>query len=274
MASRTPFTRTSTGALFIMPDSAPHLLPESSFKRDRLGLTTIGLRYLIKGGTADDGSDEPWDTLHDYLPSQAPLGLGYMDRDAKKQTDGDWILGLNYDGARDEQALGAFAEIDYSRVDSPVETFERFEDLRKFYKGRLENNQVVWPVTIKDPDSGKQVKNPMFGQSHFPEANVVLRTALAVKNFDRSLFENMCKTWTPPVPKGQEEIREVENELEKWLKASIKAGWRGNVWSFSIESLLGRWNPYIHSPRNTTGESGFRSGVDNPQGGIAGGAFA
>ena len=257
-----------------MPDSPPHLLPDSSLKRDRLGLATIGLRYLIKGGISDDGSDEPWDMLHDYIPAQAPLGLGYMDRAAKKQPDGDWLLDINFDGAKDEQSLGAYAEIDYSRVDSPIEAFEKFDDLRKFYKGRLENNQVVWPVTITDPATNKPVKNDMFGQSHFIETNVVLRTTMAVKNFDRSLFENMAKTWTPLVPKGLENIREVSDELQQWLKASIKAGWRGNVWTFSIESLLGKWNPYIYAPKNTSGESGFRSGVDNPQGGLAGGAFA
>lgn len=251
-----------------------HLLPESALKRDRLGITTIVNRYLIPGGTQDDGSDEPYETLNDWLPAQVPMGLGYMDRSAKKLADGDWSLDLMFEGCKSEEALGAFAEIDYSRVDSRVESFEKFEDLRKFYKGRLENSQVVWPPTVSDPDTKKPVNNPMFGQTHFIESNVVLRTTFALKNFNRALFENMAKTWTPMVPKGLEEIREVDDELQKWLKASIKAGWRGNCWSFSIESLLGKWNPYIYTPKNTSGEAGFNSGVDNPQGGVAGGAFA
>ena len=260
-----------------MPDETPHLLPESGGGRDRLGITTITLRYIVKGGSADDGSDEPWDTLHDWMPGFSPLGLGYMDRKMAKRQDGDWNLDITFEGAKNDQSLAAYAEIDYSRVDQPIESHPKIADLMKNFGGSQPagQNQLVWKKEIQDPDTGKMVKNPMLGITHYLDANVVLRTTFAVQQFNRALFEGMCKIDDPITPKGLDEIAAVANEKLRWLKTSIKASWRGNVWALAVEWMLGEWNLSLYSLSGTeqVGKD-FRSGADNPQGGIAGGAFA
>ena len=81
--------------------------------------------------------------------------------------------------------------------------------------------------------------------------------------------------WKSQVADLEDEIAAVANEKLRWLKTSIKASWRGNVWAFAVEWMLGEWNLSLYSLSGTAqvGKD-FRSGADNPQGGIAGGAFA
>jgi hypothetical protein len=243
----------------------------STLRRDRTGIATVGLKFIVTG-PGEDGGAEPWNVLHDYVAPEPPLNLGYMDRDAVKRADGDWDLTLVYEGCRDDGALSAYVDLDYVSEDKPIETCEDFEELAKRYKANpfVNGNFAGWARKIMDPDGGGQmIQNPRLGQTHFRACNVVLRSAFALKNFNREVIAEMGKIQTPLIPEKMQYLLDEQDGLMKWLKNSLKAQWRGNVWLFTLEYHLGKWGEE-YRPKNEAAGRAFRSGVDNPQGGVAG----
>ena len=184
-----------------MPD--PFATTGSTFSVERTGIARIELIFVIDGPT-EDGGQEPYDTLYDWEPPTPPLGLVAMDRKATKRDDGDWDLIIGFEGAKDYKALGITAEIDFASVDSPIETFERFDELADRWVAIFDGDKFDgWKRKIKDPVSKETIKNPMYGTSRFLETNPVLRIAFGLKDFNADLFRDVGKIAVPLTPENQ-----------------------------------------------------------------------
>lgn len=228
----------------------------STFSIERTGIARIENIFVITG-PAEDGGEEPWDILYEWEPATAPLGLVPMDRKATKRDDGDWDLVIGFEGAKDYKALGVTAEIDFATVDSPIETFGRFDELAKKWGAKFDGDKfdgfarrIADPAGIFNAGSslGRSVKNPFYGVSRFVETNPVLRIAFGLKDFNSDLFRDVGKIAVPQVPEGQSYLRDAPDG-KTWLKRTIKGSWRGNVWQFNLDYALGDWAPDLYAAR-------------------------
>jgi hypothetical protein len=220
----------------------------STFTVDRTGIARIENIFVIDG-PAEDGGAEPYEVLYDWEPATKPLGLVAMDRKATKRDDGDWDLVIGFEGAKDFKALGTTAEIDFASVDSPIETFERFDEFAKKWSAIFDGEKFDgFKRKIKDPVSGDIIQNPYYGTSRFLETNPVLRIAFGLKDFTAELFKDVGKIAIPIVPEGQSYLRDAPDGMN-WLKRTIKGSWRGNVWQFNLDYALGSWGPDIYAAR-------------------------
>lgn len=223
----------------------------SKYARDKTGIRSIQLVFIISGPT-EDGGAEPWDELDNFKPAP-PMGLVEVDRAATKLPDGDWALTVTFEGITSDKAEGAVLEYDNAGVEDPIESFPKFDALAEKWKARLipgEDGQKEfkgWAFKIKDPDSGKLVVNPLFGTSHFLNNQPVLRVTFAVKEFKTDFLKNICKIVVPEVPEGTAKNIETPDG-KSWLKRSVKASYRGNVWQITIEYALAVWTPDIYRP--------------------------
>jgi hypothetical protein len=229
-----------------MPD--PYLATtDSQYSRERTGIRKVTVVYIIPR----TGETEPYEELDSWVPTARPLNLPETERKATKRTDGDWDLAITFEGMPAGAKAVGFAELDHSSVEDPIETFEKFDALKDKYKGKVVTNAEGvpkfegWAYKIDDPQSGEKVKNPMFGTSHFLNDNTVMRVTFAHPKFFRELLRDICKIQKPIVPDGQNELL-VPIENKTWLKKSVRARWRGNVWEYEIEYLLGNWAPDIY----------------------------
>ena len=235
-----------------MPDYLAQ--PNSTLSKDRTGICRIEVSYHIPG-PAEAGGSEPYEDLESWLPAVAPMGLVATDRKATKGSDGDWDLVIGFEGAKADQALGAFAEIDYASVDSPVVEFDGWEELAIKWKANPlgENGEFQgWQPKIPDPVGGDTIKNPYLGFTHFVESNIVLRVTFGLRDFLPGLFVNCSKIESPLVPKGMKYLRELP-EGQTWLKRTVKGAFRGNVWQFAIEYVAGKWKTDIYGPKKSDG---------------------
>lgn len=218
----------------------------SKFTRDKVGIRRFDNVFLIPGPDADGGA-EPYAILDTWEPAVKPLGLPFVERQAAKQADGDWLLTISSEGAVDAAALDPQVEIDDSSVESPIETADNFEELAKKYGPILTDDDGQFkgfPRKIKDL-AGQQIKNPYFGVSHLVDGNTIVRVTFGLRDFNAELFRGMRKIDPDPlVPTGTGiAIQSLLGEGESFLKKSIKAGYRGNVWLFTMELWKGKWAP-------------------------------
>lgn len=220
----------------------------STFNREKTGIRRIALRHYVG---MEDG-EEPWSTLDSWLPDTLPFGLPCVGRNAEKQDDGDWILTLTFEGLPEGAESQDDAELDHSGVEDPIESFPNFWEkggLAEKYQAQPDGEKFDgWKRKIKDPTTGKIISNPIYGQSHFLNDNSVLRVTFNEKEYTAKYFDNLCKIDTPRVPEGSEVLTEAR-EGKQWLKKKVTAKFRGNVWQYSIEWLLGYWTPDIYNPR-------------------------
>lgn len=232
-----------------MAAGSPYPTTGSSFSRDRLKVRTIILKFIVDGPRAD-GGDEPYDQLDSFAPT-APLGLIEVGRTAGKEENGDWALAITFEGITESDAVGAVLEYDNASVDSPIESFEKFAILAK------ENSAIFDPTTKQflgwnplykngGDDADKSAQNPFYGTTHFIEATPILRVTFLLKEFSTDLLRNLCKIDTPQIPKGTEKAVQTP-EGKTWLKKSVKARFRGNVWEIEVEYWLAKWLTQIYA---------------------------
>lgn len=226
--------------------------------REETGICRVSVVYLIPGPAAADGQ-EPYDTLFKWKPAAKPAGLEYLSRNFHKRPDGDWDLTLNYAGAPDDNTFGFVLELDYASVDSPLETLETWDEFADKYKATIEDDRLrSFARRIKDPTTGKQIKNPVWGQTHFLETNPVLRITFGRRKFAAGMFLNCSKIQEPAVPREfSEAAKSPDNRT--WLKRTVKGRFYGNAWQFSVEYILGLWNPDICSTKK---DDGLKTAVD------------
>lgn len=231
--------------------ATPFATVDSKFTKERSGLVRISPVFIIPG-PAENGGAEPYELLENWSPDVKPLQLPEVDRDAVKQSDGDWALTINFEGAVGDRALNPTLEYDIAKVEDPIETFERFEALSQKYKGKIVTDDdggvefKGFAFKIKDPASGKQIKNPYFGVTHFRNNNPSLTVEFGLKEFRSDLLRNMCKIVTPEVPSGAAEAIETPDGMS-WLKTALTANFRGNVWLIRVTYELGRWGTEIYA---------------------------
>lgn len=227
-----------------MPQITP--VAGSKYGRDKNGVRNIKQLYAI----TLEGEEEPWDTIDSYTPAENPFGLPLSDiRGAEKEDDGSWTLTLTWEGVPDDAESKDDAELDYSSVENPIGSFKGFDGLAKKYGAIFEGeNFDGWKRKIKDPASGKIVPNPIYGQSHYLDGNVVLRCTFTERNFQSHYLQNMQKIDTPRVPDGAEALKETVDGMQ-WLKKKVTVKFRGNVWVYTIEWMMGHWTPDIYQPR-------------------------
>lgn len=223
-----------------MPTVTP--IAGSTFGRDKNGVRTIKQLYAV----SLEGEEEPWDTLDTYAPSSNPFGLPLSDvRGSEKEPDGSWTLTLTWEGVPENAESKDDAELDYSSVENPIATLKGFDDLAKKYGAIFDGeNFDGWKRKIKDPATGKVVSNPYYGQSHYLDGNVVLRCTFTEREHKSSYLENMQKIDnTPRVPDGAEALRETVDG-QQWLKKKVTVKFRGNVWVYVMEWMMGFWAPH------------------------------
>lgn len=216
----------------------------SKFVREKTGIRRFDSVFVIPG-PRDDGGAEPYEILDTWEPAVKPLGLPFVDRNAVKVPDGDWLLTISSEGAVDDGALDPQVEIDDSSVESPVESFDNFEALAKKYGPIITDDDGQfkgWPRKIKD-GSGQMVKNPYFGVSHLLDGNTIVRVTFGLRDFRADLLKGMHKIDPNPlVPEGRGgDIQQLLEEGESFLKKSLKGQYRGNVWLFTLEYWKGKW---------------------------------
>lgn len=232
--------------------------PGSSFTRDQTGIRRIENVFIIPGPAQADGA-EPYDVLDSWSPNVKPLGLVEIDRKAAKQPDGDWELRIGFAGAPDDNAFGVVLEIDHASVDSPLETLETWSEFAKKWGARFDGEKFDgFNRKIKDPATGEQIANPVYGQTHFLETNPVLRVTFGSRKFYPGLFLNCSKIQVPAVPRKFNEIVKSPDR-RTWLKRTVKGRYFGNAWQFSLEYLLGFWNPDIYGAKV---DDNLRNAVD------------
>jgi hypothetical protein len=220
----------------------------SSLQRDRIGVVSIPLVFII-AGPLQDGGEEPYAELLGFDPTP-PLGLVDTGRSSKKLADGDWELTITFEGIYGEGTRGAVLEYDNSSCDEPIQTAKRYALILKDKFGPPLVDPTTkqfegFPPTIKDAATGKRVPNPFYGTTHFYDNKPVLRVSFALRDFKDELLLNMCKIGTPFVPDGTaESIKTPEGKT--WLKRCVKISNPGNCWRYEMEWILGVWSTDLY----------------------------
>lgn len=231
-----------------MPSITPIRLNGAGGHIDKNGIISITVPWEV--GTIEDA-------LY-FTPPDSPVGLPIVDRPFEEMETGTFKVTLHYENVSDEEKLEETFELDYLSQESPIEAFPQIKALMKKYKGQLVDNQVIWPPTIKtDISSGFSIysqfevnKNPAFGISSYFDPQAVWRSTRGAKQFENSTLKSLGKIDTP---RGNSKARPPNaTDGRNWLKKSVKASWRGNVWQISEEWMLsgsGGWTPDLYSPR-------------------------
>ena len=221
----------------------------------------MDLVFIIDGPTVDS-PDEPYDQLENFAPAQTPLNLPEVDRKAKKQNNGDWELTITYEGLPDSdpdidpvqlllsKGRGAEIEIDHAGSEDPIEQHPLFFLIANKYGQKIDSyKQFVGFQPTYNDSSGKTVKNPCYGVTHYINDTCILRLTYAVRTFQPSFLKNIAMIDFSLVPMQVFQAIAVEpNTTKSFLKRSVKAQWRGNVWAVSFEWILGDWLPDIYTP--------------------------
>ena len=229
----------------------PTPITGTSVTRERSRVLHVDLHFIIDG-PENEGDEEPWDQILGFRPATTPVNLPEIARLANKQDDGDWLLVIHYEGLPAGDRGLVLLEIDHAGSEDPIESFPKYNALAKKWKayplnqGRFQG----WQPTIKDPSSGETVQNPMLGTTHYLNDTAILRVSFLTADFDPRILWNICKIDTSLVPDKAKPYL-VKQENQQWLKRSVKGGFRGNVWQFDIEWMLGTWSPDIYSPTVT-----------------------
>jgi hypothetical protein len=183
--------------------------------------------------------------LATFNPTFLPLGLPAGARRGGERKDGQWDLVISHEGAAGSIATAGFgegskdtAELDYITQEDPIETFEKFQDLATKYKARFASDDpdrlVGWPKTLLV--DGKGGKNPLYGTTHFLNPAAIWRVTLVRQSLPSALLKDLRKICTPIIPSGLSNFSAPILETDQnWLKRSVKASYRGNVWVIVIE---------------------------------------
>jgi hypothetical protein len=225
----------------------------SSRDRDQTGLITCVLHFIIqRGDIAED--DEPWDDLDNFSPAKPPPFTEETSRRSAKRDDGDWDLFITFQGG-DESKFRIILEIDHAGSEDPIESFGKFALLKKFYGADVdEHNRLLgWKLEIKDPQTGKMAPNPFLGTTHFLNDSCIVRFTFNLRKFDIRWLKNMAKKETPPLSNmggklTDDDVKAITQppDGKSFIKRSVKIGFRGAVWQYSLEYLLGKPVPVVY----------------------------
>lgn len=216
----------------------------SGYNREKTGVRRISQKFAIP---MEDGQ-EPFETLDTFTPDDNPFDLPLSEvRTAEKEDDGSWTLTLTWEGIAENSESKDDAELDWSGVDEPIETLPGFWDkggIAEKYKAKDDDGKFDgWERKIADPTTGKQITNPYYGQTHYLNGNAVLRVTFVERDYKSSYFDRVCKIDEPRVPVGSEALKETVDGMQ-WLKKKVTVKFRGNVWVYTIEWMMGHWAPH------------------------------
>lgn len=216
-----------------MPE--PRQLDGSTFS-SKSRICSFQMRWLV-------ASMEELDT---FEPPSLPLGLPITDRKGVLD-NGDWILTLTHEGVRDGVEVEETFELDGSTSEEPIETLPDFQALAKKYKAVMDGDKLEgWSQTVTI--DGKAVKNPLLGVTAYLATGAVWRRSFGTPDFPDGLLKELGCIYTPTGAKSPPALPEGRT----WLKRSLKAVWRGNIWQVTEEGLAsgpGGWNRDIYRVR-------------------------
>lgn len=232
---------------------AVNLICGGSFSKDKTRVRRITQKFEVTGPAQHEG-DEPWDELDNFMPAKTPLGLPEVGRQASKEENGSWILEITFEGAPDNATFEDEVELDHAGAEDPIETFEKFEALAlKWHADFDQQTQQFkgWKRRIKDKGSGKTIKNPLYGFSHYLNDSVILRVTFNVRDFDPAWLRNICKIDEPRLTNPRTARMKDVPEGRNWLKKVVKVKFKGNIFQYTVEWLLsgpGGWVPDVYNP--------------------------
>jgi len=218
-----------------------------------------GEPYRVEG--ASGGVDKngiiscriPWivSTLEEaiaFVPASAPFGLPLVDR-SFSEDKGDIQVTLFYEGKKSGGGSSANGsdetfELEDSTAEQPIDTHPDFEAISKKYKWNDTKKEFEKNISV----DGKSRINPLYATTSYLDINAVWRKTYTSDSFPHGLLRSVgCidqpsgRISPPDLPDGRD-----------WLKRSLKASWRGNVWAITEEWLgAGRykWNRDIYRVR-------------------------
>jgi len=212
--------------------------------------------------------------LASFSPDFLPMGLPATSRRGGERKDGQWDLSITHEGCVGTSAEKDTAELDYMTAEDPIETFEKFVELAKKYKAKFapDNPDKLesWPKTISI-DGGDKEKNPVYGTTHFRNPSPIWRVTLTRKTLSLSVLRALGKICTPMAANGQNppELDDGAN----WLKSSVKASYKGNVWVIVIEFIGSGPGGFVRDIYGSTSGSGDIQDDDYTMGNEVGSNF-
>ena len=194
--------------------------------------------------------------LASFAPTFLPMGLPATNRSGGERKDGQWDMVISHEGSTEPSAEKDTAELDFMSAEDPIETFAKFDELAKKYKAKFapDNPDKLesWPKTVSI--DGDKRKNPLYGTTHFLNPSPIWRVTITRKTLSASVLRGLGKICNPMAANGQ-----TPPELDNggnWLKRSVKASYKGNVWVIVIEFLASGDGGFVTDLYGSTNGSG------------------
>ena len=87
-----------------------------------------------------------------------------------------------------------------------------------------------------------------MGLTHYLNNQPTLVVTINYTDLPGDMLDNVCKIEKPKIP-GSIAKEITPKDGKTWLKTSVKAALRGNVWQVVSEYKLGKWVPEVYNPR-------------------------
>lgn len=218
----------------------PHRIAGATYNGDRNGISTFRVPWVVY--TEEE--------IATFVPPSPPLGLPLVERFAAED-NGDWILTLVYEGLKDGQEPVELFELDDSTAEQPIDTYPDFGANVRWEKYKWDDTKREFPKSVVI--DGKKVSNPLYGTTSYLDINPIWRKSYVLSDFPTDLLATVGCIDTPT---GKKTPPKLAGDRD-WLKRSLKAVWRGNVWAINEEWMASgryKWNRDIYKVTDVPGK--------------------
>lgn len=181
------------------------------------------------------------------------ISLPVVGRSISQLENGSFQVVLKLEGQATENSESAESyELDLATSAEPIQTHPDFDSkIKGPYKAQFQKNDDG----TENPDGqftgfakmlGAGTPNPFYGQESYLVAGCVWRRTFAAVAFPSSILRALGKIDTPAGGKAQPPHTSGKRN---WLKTSVRASWKGNIWQITEEWTLSDdngWNPVTY----------------------------